>query len=372
MPTLNLIIADRDQLYLDNLVDFISLKYKNRFYVQSFSNEKTFAEYIERVEKVDILLICPQFYREDLQLKKIESLMVLSSGVVPEDIKDYVIINKYQTGDKLISNILNIFSEVSNHRVFTEDANNPCKVITFFSPCGGSGKSTLAIGTSVCCVQDNINAFYLNLERFPSTTLYFDSHGNNENFSSIMFYLKENNKNLPLKIEGCRSIDRTTGVHYFLPQENIFDIDDMTAEEVKSLIMQLKKMACYDTIVIDIGSELNDINVSVLEHSDLIILVLPDDMILAHRFGSFLKGLEILKKRRGINLIEKSELVINKCSDPSFLDRDDTVLSGKSIFSRIPTIKGLGIDFGMEYFTNPQTPMGSSIKQIVHKLKQLI
>ena len=103
MPTLNLIIADRDQLYLDNLVDFISLKYKNRFYVQSFSNEKTFAEYIERVEKVDILLICPQFYREDLQLKKIESLMVLSSGVVPEDIKDYVIINKSKQGTSLLA-----------------------------------------------------------------------------------------------------------------------------------------------------------------------------------------------------------------------------------------------------------------------------
>jgi len=88
-----------------------------------------------------------------------------------------------------------------------------------------------------------------------------------------LFFLKENNKNLALKIEGSRSIDSTTGVHYFLPPENVFDLDELTSDEIKRLIGQFKAMESYDVVIADTGSELNNVSISLLESSDLVFCV---------------------------------------------------------------------------------------------------
>lgn len=368
MPTLNLVIADKDQSYLDMLVDFLYSKYGNRFYVQSFSNEKTFNEYIEKAERIDILLISPEFCSKDLNLEKVVTPIVLSAGVISEDIKNFKIISKYQTGDKLVSSILNIFSETSNYEVYTEDGDKRTKVITFYSPCGGAGKSTLAIGTSVRCAQNNMNIFYLNLEKFPSTTAYFDSSGNGQNFSNILYYLKDNNKNLSLKIEGCRSIDSSTGVHYFLPSENVFDIDELTPNEVKKLVNQLKKMGFYDAVIIDVSSELSSINISILEYSDLVYYVLPFDTVSKYKLDILMKGYEILNKRQGIHFLEKTELILNKCVNSGLSNLVNFELNGKTAFLHIPYIKGLDASLGTQYLTDLNNPMGNSVNQIVHRL----
>ena len=87
MPTLNLVIADKDQSYLDMLVDFLYSKYGNRFYVQSFSNEKTFNEYIEKAERIDILLISPEFCSKDLNLEKVVTPMYYQPGLFRKILK---------------------------------------------------------------------------------------------------------------------------------------------------------------------------------------------------------------------------------------------------------------------------------------------
>ena len=241
-------------------------------------------------------------------------------------------------------------------------------MITFYSPCGGAGKSTLAVGTSVQCAQNNMSTFYLNFEKFPSTGLYFDSNNSSQNFSNILYYLKENNKNLSLKIEGSRSIDRSTGVHYFSPPENVFDIDELSPDEAKKLVGQLIKMACYDVVIMDISSELNDVNISVLECSDLVYFVLPYDTVSKHKLEMLMKGFEILSKREGIHFLERAQLILNKCINSGLSDLVNLVLNGKPAFLHIPYIKGLDASFGTEYLADLDNPLGNSINQIVQRL----
>lgn len=367
MPALNLVIADKDQAYLDSVVDFIYSKYKNRFYVQSFSNETTFNEYINKADRIDILLISPDFYSDDLNLQKVVAPIVLSAGILPKEIKNCEIISKYQTGDKLISSVLNIFSEKSNYEISAGQGTKKTKLVTFYSPYGGSGKSTLAIGTSAQCEQNNMNAFYLNLEKFSTTTAYFDPVGSGQNLSSILFFLKENNKNLSLKIEGTRSIDQTTGVHYFMPPENVFDLDELTSDEVKKLVNQLKTMGGYDIVIADMSSELNDFNISLLESSDLVFIVMPYDSASKVKWETLLKGFEILNKRENINLLENAELILNKCSNSGLSDIDNLNLDGKPAFVKIPYIKGLDASLGVGYLMDCGNPIGNAINQIIHK-----
>ncbi|MDQ2085711.1 AAA family ATPase [Herbivorax sp. ANBcel31] len=367
MYELRLVIADNDQDYIDSFIDFISSKHKNKFYVKSFTNEKSLYEHIDKTDRVDILIIDPFFYREDIDLKKVVAPVVLSAGILPKEIKDFEIISKYQTGDNLVSAVLNIFSEKSNFEIHTKDGSKNTKVFTFFSPSGGTGTSTLAVAAALECVKNNLNVFYLNLERFSSTTAFFNSAGNGQSLSNIMFFLKENSKNLSLKIETSRIIDDTTGIHYFFPPENILDIEDVTTDEIKRLIEQMKKMAYYDVIIADIGNELNNINISLLQKSDYLFYVLSYDKVSKLKFEEMLKGFEILNKRKGLDFIEKGEFILNKCTDLNLESLNNLTLGEKTAFAKIPYINGMEA-FDIMYLMDKENPLGNALNQIIYKL----
>ncbi len=369
MAVIHLVIADKDRAYLDSVVDFIYSKYNNRFYVQAFSTEDTFNDFFSKTDKIDILLISPDFYNDELDLEKVVAPIVLSTGILSKDIQNCEIISKYQMGDKLIGNILNIFSEKSNCEFITGDGKKKTRLITFYSPCGGAGTSTLAAGLSAKCAQNGWNAFYLNFERFPATTAYFDAYGSGESLSNILFFLKENNKNLGLKIEGSRSIDNKTGVHYFLPPENIFDLDELTSDEIKRLIGQMRTMECYDVIIADMGSELNDVSIPLLESSDLVFCVLPYDTTSKIKLATLLRAFEILSKRKGLNFMDKVELILNKCLNSGLTDVENLTLNGKSASIRIPYIKGLNASYGLENLIGDSNPLGSAVRQIINILQ---
>jgi Flp pilus assembly CpaE family ATPase len=183
----------------------------------------------------------------------------------------------------------------------------------------------------------------------------------------VLFYLKENNKNLGLKIEGSRSIDPDTGVHYFSPPENIFDIDDLTKEELDRLLNQIKSLGYYDRVIVDITSDLNDINISVLEKSDMIFAVLPCHPIAEIKARHMQSAFEILGKRRGIRLLEKLELIMNNCSNSTAHEVEDLRIGDKPALLKIPYINGFDIRLGTACLKDFENPIGSGVSQIVNK-----
>lgn len=366
MPGLNLVIADKDQHYLDNVVDFIYTGYQNRFNIQAFSNETSFKEYLKQVNRIDILLISPDFYYEHLPWERIVAPIVLSSGILAKEVKNCEIISKYQTGDKLVSSILNVFSEKSSYEVPATDGTKKAKVVSFFSPCGGSGKSSLAVLAGIWCAMKEKGTFYLNMERFQTTKAYFKGEGV-QNLSNILFYLKENNKNLSLKIEGSRLVDQATGVHYFLPPENVFDRDDLTKEEIETLVNQLRIMDCYDAVIVDMDSGFNNLNISLLENSDVIFLVLPQEHVCRVKMDSLLQGFEILHKRKGINILEKTEIILNKYRDNSLPEFEGIDICNKPVLAKVPFIKGFDLISGASFLNDAGNPVSEALTRIVSK-----
>lgn len=366
MYELRLVIADKDQVYIDNIIDFIYSRHKNKFYIKSFTNEKSLYEYIESTDRIDILLITPSFYKEDIDLKKVVVPIVLSTGILPTEIKNFEIMSKYQTGDNLVKAILNIFSEKSNFVIRTKEGSKKTKIVTFFSPSGGAGTSTLAVATAFQCAKNHMSTFYLNLERFSSTTAFFNFVRDAQNLSNILFFLKENSKNLSLRIETSKLVDEATGVNYFLPPENSFDIEDITVDEIKRLIDEMKDMACYDVIIVDIGNELSDINTSILQMSDYLFYILSYDNISKIKYEEMIKAFEILNKREGLNLINKGEVILNKCTSLNLENLDTLTLGEKTVFEKIPYINGMQA-FDIKCLIGSENPIGNAANKIIYK-----
>lgn len=367
MYELRLVIADKDQVYIDSVIDFIYSRHKNKFHIKSFTNEKFLYEHIDKTDRIDILLITPSFYKESIDLKKVIVPIVLSTGILPKEIKSFEIMSKYQTGENLVNNILNIFSERSSFEIRTEEGFKNTKIITFFSPSGGTGVSTLAMATAIQCAKKHMDIFYLNLERFSSLPAIFNSVENGQSLSNVLFFLKENSKNLSLKIKTSKLTDDVTGVHYFLPPESSFDIEDISIDEIKRLIDEMEDMACYDVIVIDISSELSDINISLLQRSDYIYYILAYDKISKLKFEGMIKAFEILNKRKGLDFINKGEVILNKCTSLNLENLNNITLGEKGVFANIPYINGMET-FNVQHLTVVENPINEIVDKIIYRL----
>ncbi len=341
MGRINLVIADKDEAYIENIVNYLMVNHSRKFQVSSFTQKHLLYEFLNQsTNKVDILLVCPEFCSESMPKENVTSVVLLSTGMVPKELEGYTVIAKYQHGGKLTSNIINIFSENCDDIVISSPGDKNTKVVAVYSPVGGAGKTTIAACSAIQSAKEGLQAFYLNLEGLQSTPFFLNCKSE-QSFSSILYYLKEKNINLHLKIEGTRIVDTESNVHYFPAIDSMFDFEDVEPNELIKLISEFRSMGQYDIVFVDMTSDLNDRNLALLESCDEIILVLPQDAISCIKAELFEKELEIIAKRKNLDLSGKITVVLNKYNSHMALEIDTISVSGKSISYYIPMVPGM-------------------------------
>lgn len=334
MNRINLIIADTDQSYLDSLANYMLNNHSKWFQISTFSNKENLIKSLEAsTNMIDILLIGPNIYSEDLPLNKVKSTLILSSGRVVEECSDLTIINKYQSAEMLVSDILRNYSEKSSGEIINMTGDKKTKVIGIYSPSGGVGKSSLAVNLSVQCASTGMSIFYLNLEDINSTHNYFIKESD-QNFSNVLFYIKGKSKNLGMKIDSLKSVD-ASNVNYFSVQDSVFEIDEMLPEEINNLIAELVKISHYDIIFVDMSSILNKRNMNILKICDKFIYLLTSDSVVEEKVKVLEKDLERSLSNINYNISDKMILVANKCNYNSTWI-DNYVFQGNTVKFKLP------------------------------------
>lgn len=334
MNRINLIIADTDQSYLDSLANYMLNNHSKWFQLSTFTNRDNLIKSLETsTNMIDILLVNQSLYSEDLPLNKVTSILILSSGRVNEEFSDLTIVNKYQPAEMLVSDILRNYSEKNSDEVINMTGDKKTKVIGVYSPAGGVGKSSLAVNLSVQCASSGMAVFYLNLEDINSTHNYFINE-NDQNFSNVLFYIKEKSKNLGMKIDSLKSVD-ASNVNYFSVQDSVFEIDEMLPEEINNLISELVKISHYDIIFIDMSCILNKRNMSVLKICDKFIYLLTSESVVLEKVKILEKDLERALNNINYNIADKMVLVANKCNNNSSWI-DNYVFQGNTIKFKLP------------------------------------
>ncbi|MCG8538978.1 MAG: AAA family ATPase [Clostridia bacterium] len=337
MSKIHLIIADRDEAYVESIVNYIMNNYSQRFQVSSFTEEQYLLDYLLKNKKnIDILLICPQWYTDLIPREEVSTLIILSDGMMSKEVKNCPVINKYQKGNRLIGNIINCFAESNPDKYYIVNNEKKAKVVAVYSPLGGIGKTSVAVGLSVKSEERGKSIFYLNLENIQSTPSFFHCESS-QNLSNILYYIKEKKKNISLKVEGIRCVDSRYNIRYFLPPDSIVDLNEATPNEIQYLIHELKISKDYDFIFIDMSSNMDEKNISILKASDQIILLLSQEDIGITKIESFMNELDIFSKRNNIDLSEKMTIVENKCKAKETLKKEID-LKGKSIEVKIPKV----------------------------------
>ncbi len=345
MTKINLVIADFDKNYVSALVKFILNSYSGTFNITSFTEWETLSDYISKEHNtIDVLLIGPDVLEHLTDFSFIKTVIKLEvSGSILKARDENVSIksvSKYQNIDKLVANILEIYADVGNKSMHFTGSKINTKVLAFYSPIGGSGKTTLSI--SFCChlAKNGLSIFYLNLERFASTPIFFDCADGSRSLSNVFFYIKEKNKNISLKLESQKSTDNKFKVNYFNPLENSFEYDDITEEDIANLINEMKMSLLYDVIVIDMNAELEKRNISIMDYCDKGILVLKNDSFGNIKTSTLIRDLEKLQKKENIDILGKT-LIISNMYDENIGEKQNSMYKGHADLIKIPVIHDL-------------------------------
>ncbi|WP_432408055.1 AAA family ATPase [Wukongibacter sp. M2B1] len=372
MAKLHLIIADMDEYYVESIANYITDNYSQRFQITCITKQNFLSDYFSVNKKeVDILLLSPEWYTDVFPKEMVNTPIILSRGMLDIEMNGWDVINKYQKGDRLVSNIIDCFAERNPDKYCIIDGEKRTKVISVYSPIGGAGKTSIAVGLSVRAACREKTVFYLNLEDIQSTPHFFDCK-TRQNFSNMLYYIKENKKNITLKIEGIRNTDFQHSIHYFSPPDNIMDLNETSPDEIKSLLHQLKISNNYDLIVIDMSSNIDDRNISILKESDQIVLINQHDSLAMMKIDLFLKELEILSKRNKLNLLEKTTIVLNKYLENGMLQIEGLDFSGKSIGAKIPVVMEPIIVYKNNYSKELRSKFEEGIDQLLTKIEENI
>lgn len=215
------------------------------------------------------------------------------------------------------------------------------KVVSFYAAKGGVGKTTLSSEVAVylslmnngrrnnrvCIVDYNIDFGDV------LTTLYLDSNGKNMLYwaDDIADRLKsgEPKKNITYtreEIESFLQVMDSCGLYALVAPVNHEDSMGLTEDQLEIMLNNLILFGDFDYIVCDTGNNTRDSTILALDNSDMVFLVVTQDVTTANCNSSFLQAVNQV----GFDL-DKIRLIIN-----DIMPYKDTGISVKELEDNFP------------------------------------
>lgn len=310
MVRIKLVIADKDQIYLNRISNVISAKYSNKLELFAFSKLETLYEFIKE-NKVDVLLVSDAFEIDDRKLpEKIDFAYLVDSPNI-DKLNGKKAVCKYTKIDIIYKAVLSMYSENSSNVLnFKKQGSSDTKVFSFFSCSGGDGASVLAAACCLDLAKKGKRVLYLNLEQCGTPRVFFNAEGD-FGLSELVYAIKRNKVNVALKVESLVKKE-SNGVSFLDEAKASLDLLEMTEEDISLLMKDVVNSQLFEYIVIDTDTILTDFYISIMFNSDNIIFVSDASDVSVSKFKRVYHSLKIIQEHRKINLIEKIYMIYNK------------------------------------------------------------
>lgn len=321
---LKIVIFDRNVEFINRFMRAFQQKYADEISISVFSKEDNFYRTLEEAY-TDIVLVEQTV---NIDRKKIPNNVIvayLSRLSDVEEIDNTSVICKYQKVDLIYKQILDIYAENSANMKFRQKSEN-AKILLFTSVQGGCGTSVAAAAYALRKALDGGKVFYLNLEKFGDTGLYFVGEGK-LSFSDVIYSLKSKKSNLAMKIESAVMTD-SSGVDFFAPCKNAYDMLELSDSDIRDLLQEIVHIKNYDEIIVDITGELNERMLMLMnEYAGSIIYVSDGSITGNGKFKRFCEAARVIEQRQETEILRKTSLLYNRFSSKTSMQLEKAAVN---------------------------------------------
>ena len=179
---------------------------------------------------------------------------------------------------------------------------------------------------------------YLNLEKFGTADLFFAGQGNYD-MSDIIFALKKQNVNLPMKLESCVRQD-ANGVYFYAATKLALDMMELNMAEILRLINELKISGGYDYIILDTEFGLDKETLKLYRQTQAVVLVGDGSAESNCKTERAFAALSTMEMNADMPLTSRMSFVYNKVSSKSGQSLN---VSGMKILGGAPIYSGASV-----------------------------
>ena len=310
---IKVVLLDNNAKYLNKITMALTAKYPDKVEMHSFTDVDSAFESLVK-DRVDVFVASDSF---EINPDTLPSKCAFAYFVDSEDIEslaDYKTICRFQKIDVIFNRIQKVYLEKSAAIISSVDdtKSGKVKVVNFIAAAGGVGCSVAAAAFASKCARLGKKVLYLNLDCFSSADIYFSGEGSG-NFGNMIYYLKSKKVNLALKHDGIVKRDEN-GVEFYSATNLALDMKELSLDELREFIAQLKTWGEYDYIVLDGLFELSKNYVNFLNTCNLIVLVTDGSEPSNFKTRRAVESVSVLQQQAEVNVLGKFGVLYSRFS----------------------------------------------------------
>lgn len=286
-------ICDRDKRYGQMMQNYL-LKRLTDFEVLVFGSLEQAVEYSAK-HKLSICLVSEHFYDERIQeLQAVHICILRESG--EKEVPDYPYIEKYQSMERLIRDMLEGYSEECKSNVFT--GRRKGRVHAFYSPVRRFEQTKAALALGQVLAGTDKKVLYLNMQPFSERLGQHTS--TSADITDLLYFMGRRDNSFVSRLQNMKQT--MGGVDFFDAAADYMDVLTISEEQWILLLTMLTEAGEYEEILLDL-SEICRGLYPILEKSDCVYSIqgeTPAEQNAVNRYK------ELLEKREKVSVLEKT------------------------------------------------------------------
>lgn len=288
MSSRSLVICDKEEGYATALATYLTKQKEFAFQIQ-VCNEPVKLTEMQKQQKIDILLINEMYCKVKNKELTAGKILILTEHYIQDPKQRKRKLYKYQSGEALLAQIINIFEEDGKGRILSHrKALGQKKIIGIFSPVHRCGKTSYALELGKeMAISDRV--LYLGMEVYGGRSGYFSVEG--QTIVDALYYSRQEGESLGVMLPGL--VENMDGLDYLAPAKVSEDIREINAGDWIDFVKKVLESSSYNVIIMDLDDGVRGIYEILRSCTEVHVPTLTDKVSLGKLF-QFEEELQLL------------------------------------------------------------------------------
>ena len=297
-----LALCDPEKRFLQGFTDYCMMQGGDVPEIQVFSDVDALCSFAGD-NRVDVLLIANECMNDGIKELDIGKIIILSDGEIKKEYRDYPVIFKYQSSDRILTELLNYCADNVSENPGSLRYKRDMKIIGVYSPVKRVGKTSLALALGQI-LGANAKVLYVNMEEYSGLAGVLDG-GFKGDLLDAIFYQRRKAGNLKYKLRGM--MGRFGNMDYISPAVYPEEIRNIEAGEWIEFIENIRDHMDVDVLILDMGDTVAGLT-KIMEMCSVIYMPQRPDFFSQGKIMQFEEYLRNVSEEALLGKIKKVEL----------------------------------------------------------------